>query len=586
MIKVEDVSYAYPGADTFVFEGLNLHIKRGVVAGVVGASGVGKTTLAKILSGFIPHVDGGELEGTVHVDGEDVASAPLAEIVATVGLVIQNPFNQISGAKYTVREEIAFGLENFGVPRPEMEVRVAAVAELLRISHLLERSPYELSGGQQQLVAIASMIVLETPVIVMDEPTSQLDPAGTRMVFDAIASLRENGVTVVIFEHKLELLEKHCDEIFVVADRGIVTQGQPHAALSDPRLETWGVGPTRYTRAARAAKDRGVIAPDAAIPVSYGEAVEVFRAVVADGGGEVGAPDPGPTDPALTDAAPTDGRNPDPASIGPRALDPAQDVVFRDVRFQYPSGFTALEGVSLRIEAGEKVAIVGQNGAGKTTLVRHLNGIFKPTSGDVLVGDWNSRDHEISSLARRVGYAFQNPDEQIFARTVLADVSFGPQNLGLPADEVVDFALSALEMVGLAGEADTHPHALSLSERKKVTLAGVLAMKTPIVVLDEPTTGQDYRGVEIVAQLVESLHEQGRTVITITHDMDFCAEVFDRVIVMSEAKVIADGRPETVFSQPDILRRAAIEPPQLVRLAGALGLPSVPLNVSDFVNHL
>ncbi len=281
MITLTDIGYAYPDAEHFALENVSLHVDRGEILGVVGASGSGKTTLAKIIAGFIPHVDGGELTGSVRVDDADVAELKLADAVAKVGLVIQNPFNQISGAKYTVRDEIAFGLENLGVPRGEMADRVAAAAELLRISHVLDASPYDLSGGQQQLVAIASMVVLRTPVLVMDEPTSQLDPAGTRMVFEVLASLRDAGCTVVVLEHKVELLREHCDRVAVIARETIAAVGSPREILSDARMSDWGVGETRFTTAARRARDLGVLAADAPLPVSLDEAVDTFGAEVS-----------------------------------------------------------------------------------------------------------------------------------------------------------------------------------------------------------------------------------------------------------------------------------------------------------------
>lgn len=259
-------------------------------------------------------------------------------------------------------------------------------------------------------------------------------------------------------------------------------------------------------------------------------------------------------------------------------------IRFEGVRFTYPSGVEALRGVSFGVEPGERVAIVGQNGAGKTTLVRHLNGIHQPTAGTILVGGRPTTGRSIAELARQVGYVFQNPDEQIFAATVRADVEFGPRNLGQAPDEIAARAMKALEQVGLAGQAEVHPLHLSLSERKRVALAGVLAMGTEIVVLDEPTTGQDARGVELIAGVVESLTAQGRTVIAISHDMDFCAEHFDRVIVMAKGEVMADGGPRDVFTQTEALRQAAVEPPQLLRLAGRLGWSRRPLTAAEFVD--
>lgn len=262
------------------------------------------------------------------------------------------------------------------------------------------------------------------------------------------------------------------------------------------------------------------------------------------------------------------------------------DLHFEDVHYTYASGVHAVRGVDLRVPQGQRLAIVGQNGAGKTTLVRHLNGIFRPSQGTVHVGDWTTADKDVADLAARVGYVFQNPDEQIFARKVIDDVAFGPKNLGFDTERAERAVREALEATGLTAHAQDHPYHLALSERKRVALASVLAMQTPVVVLDEPTTGQDERGVRMIARIVGDLAAQGRTVIAITHDMDFCAENFDRVVVMAQGQVQADDVPAVAFRQRDALELARVEPPQLLRLADALDWDSSPLTVGAFVEDL
>jgi energy-coupling factor transport system ATP-binding protein len=256
------------------------------------------------------------------------------------------------------------------------------------------------------------------------------------------------------------------------------------------------------------------------------------------------------------------------------------------LEYTYPSGVKALDGIDLEVPAGSRLGIVGQNGAGKTTLVRHLNGIFQPSAGTITIGDWDTAGRDIADLAARVGYVFQNPDEQLFARTVAGDVSFGPRNLGFPPERVEELVVQSLERVGLAGEGETHPYHLSLSERKRVALASVLAMDTPIVVLDEPTTGQDARGVATIERIVAELTAEGRTVIAITHDMDFCAEAFDRVVVMARGRILADGAPGEVFHEAEALEAARVEPPQLTRLGSALGWSEPVTSVGAFVERL
>jgi len=276
VIELRNVAFAYEDAPAFTLAHLDLDVAAGTITGIVGASGSGKTTLAKIIAGFIPAAEGGTYRGTASVAGRVLADGTLSEAVDVVGLVTQNPFNQISGARFTVREELAFGLENRSVERARMIERVDAVASTLGLTPLLDRSPYALSGGQMQLVAIASMVVMAPPVLVMDEPTSQLDPAGTRLVYNVLGRLSEAGTTVVIIEHKTELLHEHCDAIAVLAGGRIVLTGTPSTVFSDDQLPPWGVGQTRITLAAREARARGLLAPTTPLPVGVADAVPVF----------------------------------------------------------------------------------------------------------------------------------------------------------------------------------------------------------------------------------------------------------------------------------------------------------------------
>ena len=261
------------------------------------------------------------------------------------------------------------------------------------------------------------------------------------------------------------------------------------------------------------------------------------------------------------------------------------DIQVDSLTYTYPSGITALDGVSLDIPAGACVGIIGQNGAGKTTLVKHLNGLLKPSHGVVRVGGWDTRQHSVAKLAARVGYVFQNPDDQLFQSTLRSEVTFGPRNLGMTDEQAEAAVQAALEKVELAESASSHPYDLTPGERKRAALAAVLAMDTPVVVLDEPTTGQDYVGVERISRIVEDLKRSGKTVITITHDIDFCAEHFERIVVMLNGRVLLDGPGREVLTQADLLAQTHVEPPQLVRLATALGRERIPLSVEEFVDY-
>ena len=254
------------------------------------------------------------------------------------------------------------------------------------------------------------------------------------------------------------------------------------------------------------------------------------------------------------------------------------------LHFTYPSGVEALRGVSLTIEPGEQVAIVGQNGAGKTTLVRHLNGLLHPTSGTVRIGDWLTHDTSVAKLAARVGYVFQNPDDQLFKGNVKDEVKFGPTNLGFSPEQVEAQVQEALALLELADKAGVNPYDLTPTWRKRVAIAAILAMDTPIIVLDEPTTGQDYRSVQHLAGLSHYLRERGKTVIAISHDIDFVAENFARIIVMGRGQVLLDGAPKMVFAQAELLNSTDVQPPQLTRLANRLELGQIVYTVDGFLD--
>jgi energy-coupling factor transport system ATP-binding protein len=261
-------------------------------------------------------------------------------------------------------------------------------------------------------------------------------------------------------------------------------------------------------------------------------------------------------------------------------------IEIKDLHFTYPAGVEALRGISLNIDSGEQVGIVGQNGAGKTTLVKHLNGLLLPTRGQVLIGDWDTTKHSVAKLAKRVGYVFQNPDEQLFSKNVGLEVAFGPRNLGFTGEQVQSLVQDALAMTELSDKTETNPYDLSATWRKMVALASVIAMDTPIVIFDEPTTGQDAMNIARIANAIKTLRERGKTVITITHDIDFCAENFERVIAMAQGNVLLDGKTNDVLRQDEILATTYVDPPQLTRLAKRLGFINSVRNQDEFLAEL
>src|SRR5690606_19965222 len=478
VVAVESLRYRYPGQQTLALDGVSFTAEEGQFIGIIGPNLSGKSTLCHALMGLVPHFYKGAIGGRVVVAGLDVHETPVAEMSRHVGLVFQNPFTQITGSKLTVYEETAFGLEYTGVPREEMMARIESALRLLGLWELRDRSPYALSGGQMQRLAIASVLAMEPRVLVLDEPTSQLDPQGTREVFDAVAALCRRGMTVIVAEHKVEPLAAHPDRILVLDGGRLVADDKPRALFS----RTSRAVPRPPVTAAAAAL--GWTLPEGSLPVTLDEAVTAGRARLS-----------APADAAATDDVPLQ---------GPPQADRTQPPVIevRDVHFHYSPGVPALNGISLDIFPGA-TAIIGQNGAGKSTFVRLLNGLLKPVDGHVLVKGIDTRTRSVAQLARTVGLVFQNPSDQLFKSRVLDEVMFGPANLGVAADEAERRAREALAQVGLAHAHDRNPYDLGLAERKLVTIASVLSMGTEVIILDEPTIGQDADGVRRLGELVQ-----------------------------------------------------------------------------------
>ena len=261
-------------------------------------------------------------------------------------------------------------------------------------------------------------------------------------------------------------------------------------------------------------------------------------------------------------------------------------IEISNLQFSYPNGIQALNGISLTIDSNEQVAIVGQNGAGKTTLVKHLNGLLQPTQGQVLIGDWDTSKHSVAKLASRVGYVFQNPDEQLFSKTVGTEVAFGPRNLGFNGDQVQALVKDALTLTELSDKTETNPYDLSVTWRKMVALASIISMDTDIVVFDEPTTGQDAVNIARIANVIAELRKRGKTVITITHDIDFCAENFERIIALSQGKILLDGKANEVLGQEEILATTYVDPPQLTRLGKRLNFNQTVRKEEEFLDVL
>lgn len=552
-VALDGVSIRYPGRSDAALE-LSLSVEAGELVGVAGRTGAGKSTLALTAGGFVPRVVRARVGGRVQIGGVDALRSNGSDLAGRVGIVFSTPANQLSASKPTVREELAFGLENLGVPRFEMDERIDGVLDRLAVAHLADRDPFALSGGEQQRVAIASILVMGTSVLILDEPVAQLDPAGSRGVAALLRQLAGEGRAILCAEHDAGVLAG-TDRCLVLESGRAVALDRPGVALGSAVQRPLGLEPPALVALAELAG----LPPDRAFDE---------EAVVAALGR---LPMPGPAAPPASASAPA-------LDWSPLRGETTPTIAARGVAHRYPGGPEVLHGVDLVVRPGEAVAIVGQNGSGKTTLAKHLNGLLRPDAGSVEIEGSDIRPIAVGALARTVGFVFQNPDDQLFNRSVEREVAFGPHNLGLESRLARELVDRALELAGLTSDRAVNPYDLGLSVRKLVALASVLAMEPAVLVLDEPTTGQDGPGVARVGRIVDAYRRAGRTVIAITHDMEFAAGHFGRILVMRDGEIVADASPAEVFA-PDraaLLASTGLVAPVAARLGARLGLGSTP----------
>ncbi|MFB6299197.1 MAG: ABC transporter ATP-binding protein [Halobacteriales archaeon] len=567
LIDIENVSFTYrTQPDEAALSNVTVSVERGEFIGVTGPSDAGKTTLCRLFPGYIPHFFDGELTGEITVDGTDIRETSIGDMSSEVGLVFENPFDQLTGSSMTVLEEVAFGLENMGLPREEIIDRVHESLETVGIEDLIGRNPQELSGGQSQRLAIASILAMRPEILILDEPTSQLDPKGTEEVFEVVAQMDQEGYTVILVSQDLERLAPHLDRLWVFEDGSLRLNGPPQDVLTsdDPTLDSVPI--PEVVQIGSRLRSEGFIDADTPVPLSLPDTVEELRPHVAskqraNGGTETETAAPTPT--GTNDAG----------------------IEIEDVHFYYNDEIHALRGISLTLQSG-CVCMIGQNGAGKTTFAKHLNGLLEPDEGRVLVNGMDTQDHTVAELAHEVGFSFQNPDDQLFHSNVREEVQYGPRNLGYDEETIDRLTDEAMEELDLTAVADKNPYDLGLPRRKRVAVASVLAMDTPIVVLDEPTGGQDGPGNQLLGAVVEDLVAAGKLVIVITHDVSFARDHADRVIALGQGEVLLDGNPRTVFSEEATLAETMVEPPKVTRIGNRLDLPETVLTIDELFAHI
>lgn len=544
---LDKVSYIYPNSKETVLKDISLTINKGEFLGIIGATGSGKTTLCLALTGIVPQFYGGRFFGTIAIAGLDSLEHPVSELARHVGIVFEDPEIQITAT--SVENEIAFALENLCVPREEILRRIPLVLKSVRLEGFEKKNPQELSGGQKQRLAIAAALALQPDLLILDEPTSQLDPIGSQEVFATVRELKEElGVAIVMVSHAAEEMAEFCDRLALLSNGKLLAVGTPEEIYTQVDLLAQSkLRPPEVAQAFSQIQNRGINIPQIPVTLDLGiAALNKLRSQAI------------PRDP-LTFATSTLTNKPPVLSV-------------QNLKHTYDDGTEAIKNVSLDIHAGEYVLIVGQNGAGKSTLVKHFLNLLKPTSGKVLVGDRDTRELSVSDLAQSIGYLAQNPDNQIFNTSVEKEVAFALPFLGYAPDVVEQETERSLKAMQLWEQRHAHPLSLPKGERGRIVIAALLAMNPEIIIFDEPTTGQDYQGASSILEVSRQLHQMGKTVIVITHHLYLMPDYADRAIVMGKGTILLDAPLRQAYHQTDLLESTYLTPPQSVTLSQKLSM--------------
>lgn len=551
-ISFNDLTFTYANGKTPALNHIDADLESPTFLVVMGHGGAGKSTLCYSLNAIVPKFFRGAYHGNVLIKGKTVSQHKVSEMSRLVGLVLQDFEAQLFST--TVELEMAFGPENHCLPRTEIERRIKHYLTMVGLNPLRHRAPATLSGGQKQRLAIGSVLAMEPEVLVMDEPTTDLDPSGREDVLSLANQSRLGNRVLLIVDHEPETALL-ADQVWLMREGELIAQGRPEEILSDlSLLQSCGIRPLPTLELFQRMGWPGK-------PLTVESAIDLIKKH------------------HLIEFQ----KDPSWSSSPPRRDSPI--LLAEGLKFSYPdSSVEALRGVDLIINEGEFVAILGQNGSGKTTLAKHMNGLLKPSAGKMLVEGKPTKDFPHRDLAQRVGYVFQNPDHQIFARTVREEVGFGLKVLGYDLPTIEKRVRQALSTVGLDGYEERNPFVLSKGERQRIAVASVLATQPKVIVLDEPTTGLDYLHQKNLMEMLKELNRKGHTIIIITHSMWVAVEYAARTVLMKDGLIQADGNTRSIFADDRLLKQVSLRPPPIVQLSHSLGTQA--LTVEEMVKEL
>ena len=545
-ISFNQFTFQYDAQAEATLKDISFDIVKGEKVLILGPSGSGKSTLAQCLNGIIPNIHKGQAQGQVRIDGQDIFKQSIYDKSQLVSTVLQDPDGQFIGL--TVAEDLAFALENDCADQSEMKDKVALWAERLDLTSLLNHRPQDLSGGQKQRVSLAGVLIDESPILLFDEPLANLDPKSGQETIDLIDKIhKEVGATTIIIEHRLEdVLYRPVDRILLVNEGELLFNGSPDELLSSKLLLENGIREPLYVTVLRQLG----FDTRSAQNLSQLDALDL-------------------SDLALPDRVLKDKRDSSSDSI----------LKVEGLSVSYGDNPAIIEDLSFSLKKGERLAIVGKNGAGKSTLAKALCG-FVPSQGKLTYEGQDISQDSIAERSERIGFVLQNPNQMISQTMIFDEVALGLRLRGIEEAEVEERVHEVLKTCGLYSFRKWPISALSFGQKKRVTIASILVLKPEIIILDEPTAGQDYKTYTDIMTFLDSLQKQGHTIVMITHDMQLMLEYSDRCLVVVEGKVIADGNPVTILNQKDLLESANLKQTSLYTLGQKLS--SDPVEVTQY----
>ena len=545
-ISFNQFTFQYDAQAEATLKDISFDIAKGEKVLILGPSGSGKSTLAQCLNGIIPNIHKGQAQGQVRIDGQDIFKQSIYDKSQLVSTVLQDPDGQFIGL--TVAEDLAFALENDCADQSEMKDKVALWAERLDLTSLLNHRPQDLSGGQKQRVSLAGVLIDESPILLFDEPLANLDPKSGQETIDLIDKIhKEVGATTIIIEHRLEdVLYRPVDRILLVNDGELLFNGSPDELLSSTLLLENGIREPLYVTVLR---QLGFDTRDAQ-NLSQLDALDLSDLVLPDR--------------VLKDKK-----------------DSSSDSILKveGLSVSYGDNPAIIEDLSFSLKKGERLAIVGKNGAGKSTLAKALCG-FVPSQGKLTYKGQDISQDSIAERSERIGFVLQNPNQMISQTMIFDEVALGLRLRGIEEAEVEARVHEVLKTCGLYSFRKWPISALSFGQKKRVTIASILVLKPEIIILDEPTAGQDYKTYTDIMNFLDSLQKQGHTIVMITHDMQLMLEYSDRCLVVVEGKIIADDNPVTILNQKDLLESANLKQTSLYTLGQKLS--SDPVEVTQY----